>query len=197
MKRKLVSAPGLEPVSLAEAKLHLRVDIDEDDTYISSLVSMARDSIERELGLSMINQTWDLRLGGFGNPPSDSPVARIRIPNPPLVSVTSITYIDVAGSGQVLSSGSYRVLDGTPGEIFPAYGQTWPAARWEPENVVVRYVSGFGAAATDVPPALRHAIKLLVGTGYENRETVITGLMVMEIPSVKRLLAGYSPGNYW
>jgi uncharacterized phiE125 gp8 family phage protein len=210
MKTRLVAGPAVEPITLADAKVHLRLDITDDDAYVSSLIAMARRTIERGLGLSLISQTWDLVLDswpsslvqrpwGFAQslnaPPS--PRQAIRIPNPPLISVTSITYDDPNGTLQTLASNQYRVLVGTPGLIVPASGLSWPAIRSELEAITVRYLVGFGADATLVPETLKHAIRLLVGTAYETREETITGTTVSKVPYIERLLASEDPGQYW
>jgi len=87
-------APASEPITLTEAKAHLRVETDftEDDTIIGTFISAARESCEARTGRQLVTATYALRLGGF--PCGDS----IELPKPPLVSVTSITYVDTDGT---------------------------------------------------------------------------------------------------
>src|SRR5688572_25610126 len=100
--------PAAEPVTTAEAKLHLRVTDSDDDTYIGSLITAARQKLENENGLAFINQTWDLTLDAF---PDLGDV--IKFPIHPLSSVTSITYKDTDGTTQTWSSSMYVVDAGS------------------------------------------------------------------------------------
>jgi uncharacterized phiE125 gp8 family phage protein len=208
MKVRLVTGPTIEPVTLAEMKTHLRVDHTDDDTYITSLQAMARREIERLYGLSMISQTWEIVLDTWpsvdyprewrqtlNSPPSS--LQAIWITNPPLLSVTSITYTDPQGVSQVFPSNQYRALLGIPGRIVPVYGAYWPAVRSELESIVVRYVSGYSADTSLVPETLKHAIKLMVGTAYDQGAEAITGTIVGRIGIVDRLIASEFSGTYW
>lgn len=151
-------SPTIEPVTRAEAKAWARIDGNEQDAIIDDLIAAARLRVENDLGgKQLINATWALTLDRF--PPS------IKLPRPPLGSVTSIQYIDTAGATQTLATSVYKVItDGVFGVIVEAYGQTWPSTRDEKNAVTVTYVAGYGATAADVPESLRSAIRMLVTT---------------------------------
>lgn len=187
----LYSGPAVEPVSLTEAKAHLRVTATDEDTLISSLIVAARQWVEEQTYRALVSQTWDLQLDKF--PSGDEP---IRLPRAPLQSVTSITYTDTAGASQTLSATLY-VVSATrqPGVIRPAYGQVWPEAQDKPDAVTVRFVAGYGAAAA-VPELLKSAIKLLVAQMFEQREPTVVGTATSEVPlSVSRILQLYDLGD--
>lgn len=154
-----VTAPTTEPVSLAEAKAHLRVDTNDEDAYISNLIVAARQWAENYTRRRFITQTWDYYLDEFP--------ACIEVPYPPVQSVTSVKYNDADGAEQTLASSGYRV-DSTslPPRISPSYGNSWPATRSESNAVVVRVVVGYGAA-TAVPQAIKQAILLKVEDLYD------------------------------
>jgi len=176
----LKTPPALEPISLAEAKAHLRVDLADDDSYLSALIQAARATIEAWEWRSHITQIWELRLDAF---PTGS--APIYCPRPPLQSVTSpIEYIDADGLTQSLLAPSYQVdAKSEPGRIKPAYGLVWPSTRPTIVNAVtVTYIAGYGATAASVPARTRHAIKLLLGLWYEQRVPVVTGTISTVIP---------------
>ncbi len=182
--------PAVEPITLAEAKLHLRVDLDDDDDLITSLIVAARQVCEGRLRRALVTQVWDLTLCGF---PECGP---IRVPLPPLVSVGSVKYRDGAGVQQTLSGSVYVVAAGTPGAIHLADGQSWPTTQEHPEAVTVRFTAGYGAAAA-VPDCIKAAMKLLIGHWYENREAVNVGNITSEVPmAVTALLAAEDPGTY-
>jgi uncharacterized phiE125 gp8 family phage protein len=219
MRLDLVTPPAVEPVSLAEAKAHARVEFADDDAIITSLIVAARRLCETEVRRSFITQTWDFQLDRFPYRMSGQvldpwafPSNRlwlermaipgngvIEVPRPKLQSVASITYIDVQGNTQTLDPSAYRVVPGTPGVVEPAYQTTWPAVRPVSGAVTVRFVAGYGDDATAVPDCVKIAVKMLVGYLYENREPylVSAGLTVAELPmTVRALLATEDWGSY-
>lgn len=160
MGLKVITPVATEPVTLAEAKLHLRVDHSVDDTLISSLISAAREECEHLLERAVSGQTLELSIDEF---PADG----IKLPRPPVMSITSVTYVDEDGVTQTMASGDYYLDDAqAPAWLLPAYGLDWPAARAEANAVKVRYVAGYA----DCPELIRAWILLRVGTLYANRE---------------------------
>lgn len=187
---QLVSAPGAVAVSTADAKAHLRVDYSTDDDYIDGLVSAATSLIEAETNRKFITQTWDLYLDKF---PSWS---SIRLPFGRLQSVTSLKYTDSDDNESTVASTVYDVVTWEdPGRITLAYGQQWPSVTLRPAGgVVVRFICGYGDAATDIPAPLVQAMKLTIGHLYENREEVMVGqgIVAIELPrAVQRLISPY------
>jgi uncharacterized phiE125 gp8 family phage protein len=192
----LVLGPTLDPVTLAEAKAHLRVEIADDDALISGYISAARETCETETRRAFLTQTWDAKFHRAWPVYFDraSLLWRpgIRLPRPPLQSVTSINYVDSAGASQLLASSQYQVTslhgDSKEGLVVPAYGVTWPTVRDVPEAVTVRFVSGYGGLEL-VPNRIRQAMLLLIGHWYENREDVVIGTIATQVPmSVQSLL---------
>lgn len=167
----LVTAPTAEPVSLAEAKLHLRVDATDEDTMISSLITAAREYCENFQGRAYVEQTWELVLDAF--PAGDY----IELPRPPLRSVVSLTYTDSAGAATVWDPANYIVDTASqPGRLVLAYDKTWPSVTLQPAGgIKVRFTAGYGTGASAVPARVKQAMLLLIGHWYEHREAVITG----------------------
>lgn len=212
---RLITPPASEPITLAEAKLHLRVDFADDDDLIGALITAAREQCEVAQRRALITSTWELTEEGF---PCQWPVAlgpylpgrllerpwpssRLawQLPRPPLQSIASVAYVAPDGSAVTLDPSAYQVVAGGtgPGLIAPVYGTTWPATRCQPEAVTVRFVAGH-ADASAVPATTKAAIKLLVGHLYENREPVLTtGAVGKELPlTVSSLLACDDWGSY-
>ncbi len=179
--------PAVEPVSLAEAKLHCRVDADitADDTLLTSLISAAREAAEEYLWRSLITQTWLFTLDGF-------PSGFIELPMGVVQSI-AIQYVDADGDLQTLDSAEYVTAFSRSGSrVAPASGRTWPVT--EPRIGAVRLtaVCGYGDAASDVPHAIKAAILLTVGHLYMNREDVLVGVAGVQLPSgCQRLLDPY------
>ncbi|KKL96986.1 hypothetical protein LCGC14_1839010 [marine sediment metagenome] len=169
-------APAVEPVSTADAKLHLRVDHAAEDALINTLIAAARQSAELFTGRAFITTTFTLTLDSF---PSV-----IIVPRPPLQSVTHVKYYDLDGIQQEFSDTLYDVdIETEPGRIVPAYNETWPSIRNRVNAVEVRFIAGYGAAAVNVPEAIVSAILLHVGHLYEHREDVIIGTISSQMPS--------------
>ena len=163
-------APAVEPVSLNEAKDHLRVSVDEDDALIQRLIRTARRHTERTLSFrALITQTL---VGGLPNWPHDGV---IRLPYPPLQSVTSIAYVDTAGNSANVDSAVYGV-DTKLDLIYLNYNQTWPTVSLRPyDPITITWVAGQGDSGSDVDDEYKATILLLVGHLYENREAVVLG----------------------
>lgn len=172
----LTQAPATEPVTLAEAKLHLRVEIADDDALITSLITAAREWCERFQGRAYVTQTWQLWLDAW--PEGDE----IRLPRPPLQSVTSVKYYGADGAEYVMPATDYLVdIKAEPGRIVLGYGKTWPSVTLRPAGaIVVEFVAGYGDASA-VPQRVKQAILLLVGAWYQNREAVIVGSISKEL----------------
>lgn len=186
MGRSQTVAPATEPLSLADAKLHLRVVSDDDDDLITALIQGAREYVETFLRRQLVTATWAMTLDEF--PDSDGD---ITLPLPPLASVTSIAYVDGDGDDQTLDSANYTVhTNCEPGKITLAYGESWPSTRDQPDAVTVTFVAGYGAAAA-VPAGIVAAIKLVLGDLYENREAAVLGTIRSDNPTVKNLLWTY------
>lgn len=168
----LVTAPLIEPITVNDVKLHARVTGLQDDQVIASLIPAARrllDGRDSWLGRALITQTWDYFLPAFPC------CGEIRIPLPPLQSVTSVKYYDAAGALQTLPPADY-VVDtyAQPGRIVPAYGVSWPSTRsYLPNAVEIRFVAGYGAKVSDIPQDIRAWLAQAVAFLYENREAPV------------------------
>jgi len=168
MQTAIKTAPATEPLTTAEAKLHLRVTHSSDDTPIDELVAAARGIFERRTGRACISQTWYLYL-------DDWPATEIQLPYPPATAVTSIKYNDSAGAQQTWSDTEYDVdYASEPARIVCAYGESWPSARVESHSIVVEYICGWANAAA-VPEDVRSALKMLVKQGYDQRDGIARG----------------------
>ena len=179
----MTSAPALEPVTVEEAKEHLRVDGTHEDVLISSLIVTSRLHIEAALGLSLVSQAWKLVLDAW---PMD---AVVNIPMRPVIAVNTITVFAADGSGEVIEPANYVVdLASSPPRIA-TQGATWPKPMRAVNGIEIDFVAGYGAMASDVPAPIRHALMLLVAHWYEHRDPIEIGSLRTAIPdSVSQLL---------
>ena len=171
---KVTTSPAVEPVTTAEAKSQLRISGSDEDTLIDNYITVARQTIEVLTRRAFITQTITLKYDSF---PSE-----MRLPRPPAIAVTSIQYVDTDGNTQTWDAANYTVdVQLQPASIVPAYNIDYPITRDIPNAVTVVYTAGYGTATTDVPESIRLAIRLLVGSYYENREATSTA-KIHELP---------------
>lgn len=187
MPLKLITAPAERPVSLAEARLHLRVDHQDEDELIAGLLDAAIAHLEGKdgvLGRALVTQTWELILDHL-------PDEAIQIPLAPLQSVTSVRYYDTANALQTLAPALYYVdTANEPGWVTRVSAATWPETFDGANSVLVRFVAGYGAASA-VPGPIKAAIKLLVGHLYRNREATTAEALTATPMAVDALTAPY------
>ena len=171
MEIRLITAPAVEPVSLADAQLHLRAPTSgADATLISAYIQAARETVEAHTGRALVTQTWQARLSAF------PATGAVYLPRAPLIAVTTLAIVDAAGAVTTVAADQYQVDASTgpyaqPGAVLPASGVDWPETRADTLGAVrVTFTAGYGATAASVPAALRAAILLIVGELYEQRE---------------------------
>ena len=180
---RVYTAPAVEPVSLSEAKVDLRVDHDDDDAFIASLIVAARQEAEDLARRAFVNRTLDLTLTNW---PADG---YIRLPFPPVSAVTSITYYDDDNAAHTMASGDYILISNIdPAVVTLAKGATWPDASLRTvAPIVVRYVAGYGAAATSVPERYKALIRSLVLVRYESRDE-LTATQARQLDNIQNAL---------
>lgn len=195
----LVTPPAIEPFTLAAAKSHLRItsaDTTDDDYIEDELIQAARERCETVTNRQLITATWDYKLDGF---PASGVIV---MPKPPLLTVTSVSYVDSNGASQTFSSTLYtvRVYAGPKaqrGTVALNYGQVWPVTRDQLDAVTIRFTCGYGATAASVPRRLVMAMKLDMGTLYANREDIVVGTIVTEMPGSASAHAEYLKFKSW
>lgn len=174
----VVTGPAIDPVSLTDAKAHLRVTNNSEDAVIGGKLKAARRWCEHHCRRGFITQTLRLRFDSFPE--------LIRLPYGACASITSITYVDEDGVTQTLASGRYQSdLDGMPARVGPAYGYNWPATRAQMNAVAVTYVVGAATADDDV----KAAVLMVLADLYENREASIIAATYAPNPAVLSLLS--------
>ena len=189
MAVKVITKPTVEPVSLEQAKAHLRVDTTDQDDLIEALITAARQRIEDETGRALITQTLEIAMDYFVEPPDlrfvtlpyITPAKAIALPRPPLQSLKRISYYDGDGNEVMLHDevGSPTVISdlvvdtySEPGRLVPASGGSWPSTQDRANAVVIRYVAGYGNDGEAVPKPITQAILLLIGHMHENPSAV-------------------------
>ncbi|MCC7006004.1 MAG: phage head-tail connector protein [Ottowia sp.] len=171
MSLQQITIASEEPVPLAEAKLHLRIDSNEDDALIATLIGAARQSAEMLTGQQFVTARWQYGIDHF--PAMDQP---IHLPKNPVQSVITIKYLDLSGSLQSLDIEDYLVdKSSQPARVAPSFGKNWPSTLAQLGAVSVTFDAGYGLAV-DVPAGIKAWIKLRVGSLYACREELSTSI---------------------
>lgn len=179
-----VPAPASEPVTLTQAKAHLRVDHSDDDTLITGLIKAARAHIEGACAVRFAARTGaTFKCDGFPD--------LARLPEAPVSSITSIVYLDMAGASQTVSSSDYELrADGIEAAIVLKPGANWPAIQ-SGSRITVTAAIGYAAA----PEEITQALLMLTGHFYDNRNAASVGEPVIELPfAVNSLIANHRRG---
>ena len=159
-----ITAPAVEPLTLAEVKASLKVEQDDEDALLLRLITVARQRCEQYTGRVLIAQDWRLTLDAW-------PGRVVDLPNPPLMAVTSVlTYAEDDTPGPV--DASLYAVDASvaPGRIIRRTADAWPAPGRSYNGIEITYQAGYGLSWNDVPEALRQGMLHLIAQLYESRE---------------------------
>lgn len=181
MPYTLVTGPNAEPVTLADAKTHLRVIDSSEDALISMMIEAARRHAEMVTQRQIITATWKLVLDAFpgpsliGVPPGvgySLPAHAILLEKSPVASVISIKYLDMSGVQQTMPATDYTVdTSSEPARITPVFGKIWPIPLPQIGSVEITFQAGYGGPAA-VPAGIKQWMLVRIGSLYENREEV-------------------------
>ena len=203
---KVVTDWTVSAVATSDQKSFMRVDFSDDDSLIAELIKASQNVIQTYLNRAITTQTLELYLdrlpfyndlklqeGIYTAPDLEYNSNYIVLPRPPVASVTHVKYFNDSDTESTFASSKYYVdLISEQARVVLRNGESWPTVT-ETRNAnayVVKYVAGYGGAS-DVPPPIVQAIKLLTTHLYENREAV-TSLSVNTIPyTIGALLQPY------
>ena len=187
LRSQLLTAPTVEPITVAEVKSHIRLDTEVDDAYISNtLIPSAREMIEAKTGRALITQTWEAVFDNFPRVESceddewwdgvrqgvmSSATRRdIALPVSRLQSILSFETRSADDVLTLVDPSVYRAVTGDYGALHIREGQAMPIPKVQYDAFRVVYSAGYGDTPSDVPPPLRRAVLVLAGAWYEDRE---------------------------
>ena len=178
----LTAPPAVEPLSLAEAKAHLRVTHGDDDAIISTLIVSARRRVEARTGLRLVTQGWSQFLdfwpaGGM-----------VDLDVNPVSAVSDVIIYGDTDTASTIDAAHY-FLDATsnPARVVFRQGRNPSPPGRRAKGIEVRLTAGFGLAAA-VPVDLKQAILLLVADAFAHRGDDSLRLMP---PAVLEMINAY------
>lgn len=204
MPLKQTLAPAIEPVTVDQLRANSRLDTaaGDDEPLLKALITAARRHCENYCSRSFIEQEWLLTLDAFpGNETVGSQMVRspyqlpdnaILLERGPVISVDSISYLDMGSTQQLVPTSLYTAeLSGDIGRVTPVFGQIWPITLPQIGAVTVAFTAGFGPTAADVEAPIIQAILMLCEHLYSNRG-LMSALTLGEMPwGVAALLDNY------
>ena len=168
MNLVMTEAPTVEPVNLLDVKEYLRLDDDEDDLFILSLITLARQFCETFQNRAYLTQTWEMSFDYW-------PRGVVTIPKGNLQEIISIKYTNSDGIETVLPTTEYvSTTRGMLGRLTVPYGKTWPSFVPFPlDAVVIEFKAGYGDDETTIPENVKVAMYLLISHWYDNRALLV------------------------
>jgi uncharacterized phiE125 gp8 family phage protein len=167
---RLITPPASEPISLASAKLFLRIEHTAEDETITRAIAAARTAAEQHLRMLLLPQTWEYSIANPGT-------AMLYLPNGPAQSITSITLTNEAGATSTMNTNNYRLsVDGRAVMFTNA-----PAI----EKLTVSYVAGWVSAASEIPAQVMQGMLHHISVLMETRDGAA--------PMPVQTLASYQP----
>lgn len=183
----LLEPPVNEPVTLAETKLFLRVDHNDEDTLIATLIAAARLHVEAATGQVLISQKWryirdDWPRGGV-----------LDLPISPLRSIDEVVVFDADGNPETLAATDYVAdIAGRPTRIAFRAGFRPPHPGQPINGIEINLTGGYGADPDDVPAPIRAAMLQLIAHWFDRRAPVAFGAEVADVPAgIASLLGQY------
>lgn len=163
----LIAGPAIEPLTLSQTKIFLKIDGTDDDDLVTTLIIAARLMVEAASNRVLVNQTWRLVLDEW---PWDGV---LRLPVAPVSSIAAARVFDAAGNPQVVAANVLVLEQGNDPPLIRVSLPPSPIGRLS-RGLEIDVVAGFGPAATDVPAPLRQAVLRLVARWFENRGDVVS-----------------------
>lgn len=166
-----------EPISLDEAKKHLKLEgvLDDEDDQIQRMIVAARRLAEGKTNRTITQREIVMQFDGWG--------CKMRLAKPPFIEMRGVSYIDADGITQDMDSEAYYVLDGRePAELAFSGGAPLPSLAYRRGVITVRYLAGYPEG--EVPEDIKAWMLMQIGSLYAHRESVIAGVSVAPLPEM-------------
>lgn len=181
MKLKLISQTVPDAVSLTDARNAFRVIGTDSDADITRTIAAATALAVQLTNRQLSRVTYEGYLNAFAY--------EVKLPKPPLVSVTSVKYKDASGTLQTWTD--YEIDDVAEPAVIYFNSLPSDVRRTGVNNVVITFECGYAADA--LPAPIKEYILNVGLTRFENREGEVLGTIVNTDISknVERMLDSY------
>ena len=161
---KVILGPALEPVTVAELKTFSRITYTEEDTLLQNFITASREATEEYLGRALMEQTIRMLMDSW-------PGEVIKLPKPPLISITKVATLDEDDVETVYDSSNYYIItEAVPGRLMLRQSASPPVnANRNYGGFLIEFKAGYGDEASDVPRAIREGIMLWVAAVHATR----------------------------
>lgn len=177
----ITTAPTEEPLNLKEVKLFLKEEQETNNALIKNMIVGARKICEAKTNRKLVTQTVKLSLDEF-------PDNEIEIQGSPIQSITHVKYYDSDNAQQTLAATNYQIdITTEPARFDISSTGTFPDTYDRFNAVELTFVAGYGLGSS-VPDNIKQAMYLMIGHWYENREDVVVGRQVNEVPMASEAL---------
>jgi uncharacterized phiE125 gp8 family phage protein len=178
----LTTPPAVEPVTLAEAKAHLRIVHADEDDLIARLITAARRHLEQQTGLCLVSQGWTCFRDAWPE------VSAVELPLAPVIAVTAVTVHGEDDAAAAVDPAHYYLDQvSRPARLMLRQGRLWPRPGRTLNGIEIAVTAGFGAAGSDVPEPLRQALLQLMTHWYGHRGEAAAPLPL----DLSSLIAGF------
>jgi uncharacterized phiE125 gp8 family phage protein len=147
-----------EPVTLAEAKAHLRIVHGADDGVVTRLVTAARQMCEAYTNRAIASRNFSLYLDAW---PEGGVV---KLQRPPVTAVSGVYLWDHAGASSAFAATNYAA-DLIGGTVALRDGIYAPQPQRTASGIEIRYTAGYAS----VPAAVKQAVLQLTAHLYMHR----------------------------
>jgi uncharacterized phiE125 gp8 family phage protein len=177
MTKEVTTMSTVEPVNISQAKTHMRITHDEDDEYIRDLVRAARERAETYCGRSFVNRTIVASLFEFASEVELKPI--------PAISVSKVEYRSINDVWITLNESKYKT-DRLPLVYLEPIPELKPSNGYD-KLIKITYLTG-PSVNNPLPYSVKQAILMIAQTMYDNREDVIRGMTINQIPQTSEYL---------
>jgi uncharacterized phiE125 gp8 family phage protein len=215
MSITVIRPPAFEPISLEQARQHLRVDVypgspggHPDDDLITRAIVAARERAEEITRRALVEQGLRVVAPGFYVNEWPRPCRLgIDLLRPPLISVDEVSYYDDANALQVVDPADYFVEETQPvHRLRWASSFCYPCTYARADAVRVDYTAGYAGtsspvtdqeqAASGIPASIINGMLLLIGDMYEHREATLVGLSAVVLAAADALFESKRVHNF-
>jgi len=179
---KVTTQPTIEPISIEEAKEHLRLDDDIDDIPVLTFIKAARLWAEKYTGRAFITRTVQQYLDSTASilDPLYEGIRTgietraysnyIELAASPVISVTSINYYNDSDTQSTWATSNYYVDNVNDlGRIYLRDGGTFPTDLRAANGLEINYTAGYGTSRSDIPSDIKLAMLQYMTFAYEHR----------------------------